>query len=73
MFKSFQLRIYYGSKATSKIIETPKYQGYNSILSSVGGAISLYLGMSFVSLCEFIEFALRALAACIGKNRNKNL
>ncbi len=53
------LRVYYSSKGTTEVVETPKYENIGAIAASVGGAISLYIGMSFASLLEFVELAIR--------------
>ena len=51
--------MYYSSKGTTEVVETPKYENIGAIAASVGGAISLYIGMSFASLLEFVELAIR--------------
>ena len=49
-----KLKVYVSSKTVEKIIELPKYDFF-SFLASLGGATSLYLGMSFIVIFELFE------------------
>ena len=53
-----KVQVYYGSQSVTSIEEVGKYN-FESLLSSFGGALSLYLGVSLVALFELIEFAAR--------------
>ena len=53
-----EVRIFYDSLSVTKVEEVPKYN-FESLLSSYGGACSLYLGISFVALFEFAELVIR--------------
>ncbi len=63
-----QVRIFYNAKQTMEVEEVPKYEGFDSVLSSVGGAISLYLGMSFASILEVVEFLIRLAETTVQKH-----
>ena len=55
LFCSFlKLKVFYDSRTTMIVEDSPKYT-IESILSNVGGAIGLYLGLSIVSVFEFLE------------------
>ena len=51
-----RLSVYYKSLSTRRIVESPVYN-YQSTLTSLGGAVSLYLGVSFISAFEVAELA----------------
>ena len=55
-----KVQIFYSSMTKTGIKESPKYN-FGSFLVSLGGAISLYLGISFVSFFEIVEFVMRFL------------
>ena len=60
-----QLQIYWESFANLNLSEVPEYS-FSALLSAVGGAVSLYLGLSLVTMFEVIEFIVR-LALMPGK------
>ena len=53
-----KVSVFFESRSILKIEETPKYF-WNSFLSSIGGSLSLYLGINFVSYFELMEFFIR--------------
>ncbi len=53
-----RLAVFYDTKAATIIQESPKYE-FNNIMSSLGGALGCYLGISLISLFEFAELVLR--------------
>lgn len=55
-----KVQIFYSSMTKTEIKESPKYD-FGSFLVSLGGAISLYLGISIVSFFEIVEFVMRFL------------
>ena len=55
-----KLKVYVSSKTVEKIIELPKYDFF-SFLASLGGATSLYLGMSFIVIFELFELFIRSV------------
>lgn len=50
----------------------PKYETVSSILSTLGGALSVYMGLSFVMLFELVEVAMAAAANRWSKKKAKN-
>ena len=50
-----RIRIYYDSKSVQSIVESPQYP-QSSIVSNIGGVISLYLGISLVSIFELVDY-----------------
>lgn len=52
------VKVYYGTMSVSYVKELAKYN-FESLLSSFGGAFSLYLGISLVALFEVVELACR--------------
>ena len=48
----------------TKIIETKKLE-FNDIMTGLGGALSLFLGISFVAALEYAELFIRLIAALI--------
>ena len=61
-----KVKVYYESRTTMIVEDTPKYT-VASILSSVGGAIGLFLGLSIVSIFEFLEL----IGMCVYKGMRK--
>ena len=62
-----KLHVFYSTKTSTEIIEEPKYTR-ESLLVSLGGAVSLFLGISVVALFEFVELAARALYKLVTKS-----
>ena len=56
-----QVNVYFGSSEVTKIEEEVKMD-LNSLLSSLGGALSLAPGISLVVVLEFVELGLRITA-----------
>ena len=63
-----QLKVYFGSKSVEQVLEMPKYNVF-TFLSSLGGAISVYLGMSFIVIFELLEIVLRLCLNAVGFSR----
>ena len=53
-----QLEVYFDTMTISEICEEKKYSFF-TFLASLGGAISLYLGMSFIAMFELFEILIR--------------
>ena len=53
-----QVSIYYGSLDVDNVAENPEYT-FLSFLSSLGGAVSLYLGISFIQVFEVVELVIK--------------
>ena len=56
----FQINIYFGSLDVTSIVESPKYDNAG-LLNSLGGALSLFLGVSIIMLFEWLELIFRLL------------
>lgn len=56
-----RVKIFYESKSVQEVIEKPKYE-FSSIMSDIGGAISVYLGISLVSLFELVDIFIHGFA-----------
>ena len=65
-----QVSIYYGSLDVHHVAETPEYT-FLTFLSSLGGAVSLYLGISFIQVFEVVEFMIKLCASCFSQNVKK--
>ena len=50
-----RFEIYYLDMRYTEIRQTPKMSGY-SLLNEIGGALGLFVGITFLSLLEFFEF-----------------
>ena len=48
------------------VIEEKKYPTFMDWCTELGGALSLYLGMSLVSVCEIVELIARYVAVGFG-------
>ena len=55
-----QVSIYFGTVEVSSVIESPQFT-VNSFINSLGGALSLFLGCSFVQLFESVELVIRMI------------
>ena len=64
-----KVKVYFNSMLRTSIVETKKYETA-TLFTSLGGAISFYLGISIVSLFEFGELFVRAIFAFLQKKRN---
>ena len=52
--------MYFATMKMENIVESPEIN-YAEFRNSLGGALALYLGISFVSFFEVVEFLIRAL------------
>ena len=57
-----QVVIYYGSLDVEAVSEEPEYT-FLTFLSGLGGALSLYLGISFIQVFEVVEFVVKLFAS----------
>ena len=53
------MNIYFSTLDVETITEVKKYDGAFSYLGALGGAVSLYLGASFITCFEVFEFMIR--------------
>ncbi|XP_059092237.1 acid-sensing ion channel 2-like [Tigriopus californicus] len=58
-----KLQVYFADKYVTNITESKEFT-LSGILSTAGGAISLWLGTSFIALFEFVELGARFLLKC---------
>ena len=50
-----EFSVFYLDLRYTEIRQTPKMSGY-SLLNEIGGALGLFVGITFLSLFEFLEF-----------------
>ena len=64
--------MYFATMKMENIVESPEIN-YAEFRNSLGGALALYLGISFVSFFEVVEFLIRAfLGTFIHKYNDRN-
>ena len=61
----FQVNIFFNSMDVKHITQTPKYSSGYEVLGNLGGALSLYLGISLLGVFEVVEFIIRCVVALI--------
>ena len=61
---AIKLHVYFNDKTIVEITEEEEYS-FSSLVSTIGGVVSLYLGLSLISMFECLEIVLRKL--CISK------
>ena len=61
----FQVNIFFESLDIEDVQETPKYPTIWDFLNALGGALSLFLGASLISIFEILEIVLRLLFALL--------
>ncbi|XP_037080662.1 amiloride-sensitive sodium channel subunit gamma-like [Pollicipes pollicipes] len=59
-----ELKVFFKTLNTALLVEAPQYSDH-SLLSSVGGAMSLYLGVSLVMVAELLEYLLLLLSTVL--------
>ena len=55
-----QVDVFFTSLTYENIVETPSMTGIE-LMSNIGGALSLYLGVSFVAAFEILELIVRLI------------
>ena len=60
------MNIFFESKSVTKVEESAKVS-VSDLLSDLGGACSLYLGISVIALFELVEFGFRSGAKAMSK------
>ena len=58
MLSLFEVNIFFETKSVEMVTESPKVSG-TDLLSNIGGAFSLYLGISLIALFETFEVVIR--------------
>ena len=66
-----QVSIYYGTLDVDDVAEVPEYT-FLTFLSSLGGAVSLYLGISFIQVFEIVQLLIKLLVSCFSHENPKN-
>ena len=61
-----KIKVYFDTKTVKSIDEFPQYPTSN-IISSIGGVISLYLGISLVSFFELVDLLIHCIYHAIKK------
>ena len=59
-----ELTLYYSSMDVTYITQNPKYQPQD-IFSTIGGLMGLFLGISLISVLEFVHFLLEVVRALV--------
>ena len=55
-----KVQVYFSTNSVTTIEEKPEYT-WDQYLASLGGALSLYLGISLVSVFELLDFLIKLL------------
>ncbi len=63
-----KLRVYYETKSIEDIVESKKYN-FSSMVSAIGGAISLYLGASVVAVFELADVIIHYIVYMTGSRK----
>ena len=53
-----RIQLYFVTSRRTQIKETPVYPGVMDLFTNLGGAISLWMGFSFIMVAEVIELIL---------------
>ena len=59
---TLQVTIYFGTVEVSKVVEGPQHTP-STLINDLGGALSLFLGASLISIFEIWEVILRIIIA----------
>ena len=57
----FQVKVFYRDMHVRKVEEIKEYPSVFNLLNSLGGALSLWLGISFIALFEIVELVVRII------------
>ncbi len=66
------ISIYYAKKSYDLITQIPKMQAFD-LVSSVGGTLSLFVGISFLTFVELIEIIMEIIIVYMEKVKLKKL
>ena len=66
------ISIYYAKKSYDLITQIPKMQAFD-LVSSVGGTLSLFVGVSFLTFVELIEIVMEIIIVYVDKIKLKNV
>lgn len=65
---SCQLKFYFYEPTYTKMTQSPKIS-LSSLISDIGGTLSLFIGFKFLSLIEFAEFLIESLNSIFSKKK----
>jgi len=65
-----EIKVFFKTLNTATLVQSPQYSDF-SLLSSLGGSLSLYLGISLVMLAELVEFLLMVVYNLCRYSRGK--
>ena len=60
-FDLFQINIFFESLDVEEVKESPQFATIWDLLNSLGGALSLFLGVSLISIFEIFEIGIRLI------------
>ena len=63
-----ELSVYFETFASVRVQEEPEFT-FSGLLSAIGGAVSLYLGLSLVTMCEVVEMLCVVVAKLYRRNK----
>ena len=61
------VKIYFSKLNRSVLKESPKFTIFG-LMSTIGGSLGLYVGMSFITMIEFFGFLVNVVKRCISKS-----
>ena len=64
-FDSFQINIFFESLDVEEVKESPQFATIWDLLNSLGGALSLFLGVSLISIFEIFEIGIRLIVVSL--------
>ncbi|XP_042910631.1 acid-sensing ion channel 4-A isoform X2 [Parasteatoda tepidariorum] len=64
------IRAYYITMEDTTLKHAPKYQALE-MFSHIGGYVGIWLGISLLALCEFIEATIRVVTFALSRRKNK--
>ncbi|GFY63990.1 uncharacterized protein TNIN_4981 [Trichonephila inaurata madagascariensis] len=64
------VRAYFTSMEDTTLKHSPKYQALE-MFSHIGGYVGIWLGISLLALCEFIEGAIRVISFILSQRKKK--
>ena len=70
-YNIFQVNVFFSTLKMDNIVESAEID-LSEFRNQMGGALALYLGISFVSFFEVVELILRVVLSLLGLVRNRN-
>ena len=66
----FQVSIYFSDFKVKTVVENEEFPTVWSFLSTLGGAVSLYLGISLIAVFELLELFIRIILGIVGMTKS---